>query len=306
MALGIVEKSRGIWAETSHANLLYYLLVVIFAGLIASYIIGASFCQLVYGISFFSSSQQVFDPNNTQLIGAMKAMQFFNAIGTFFLPPVLFLHFRGKSFRDYLQINEKLQLNKLLIVTLVALLIIPLANFMGALNELIPLPEFLNFLKQAEEQTMRITEQFLVMPHLSDLFLMLLLMGLVAGIGEELLFRGIIQNLFKNWSGSTHLAVWLTALLFSVIHLQYHAVLPRFVLGALIGYVYVYSGNLKYSMLLHLVYNSVLVIMTYLIQHGVLSASWEFIGVGNMLLVFVASLFVLWLIISLVRSVKLR
>lgn len=304
MALGIVDKSRGIWAEASYTNLLYYLLVVIFVGLIASYILGASFCQLAYGISFFSSSQQVLDPNNVQLINAMKAMQFFNAIGTFFIPPILFLHLRGKSFSNYLRVNERLNGTKLLFVFLVAILIIPLANFMGSINELIPLPEFLNFLKQAEEQTMLITEQFLVMPHLSDLLLMLILMGLVAGIGEELLFRGIIQNLFKNWSGSVHLAVWLTALLFSVIHLQYHAILPRFVLGALIGYVYVYTGNLKYSILLHVIYNSVLVIITYLIQHDVLNETWELVGVNNMVLVFVASVIVLWLLKSLLSTSK--
>ena len=82
------------------------------------------------------------------------------------------------------------------------------------------------------------------------------LIGFVAAVGEELLFRGVLQNLFQEWFGSPHVAIWLTAFLFSVIHLQYHAVLPRFVLGALIGYVYVNSGNLSNSMLLHFFYNS--------------------------------------------------
>lgn len=296
MALGIVEKSRGIWSHTKPANLLYYLLVTIFVGLISSYILGALFCHLVYGVSFFSSSQQVFDPSNANLISAMKAMQFFNSIGTFFAPPILFLHLRGFSFISYMQLSKVLDFKKGIAVLFIALFIIPLANFMGAINELIPLPEALSFLKAAEEQTRLITEQFLIMPHWSDLLLMLVLMGIIAGIGEELLFRGVLQNLFKDWSGSTHLSVWLTAFLFSVIHLQYHAILPRFILGALIGYVYVYSGNLKYSILLHVLYNSILVVFTYLIQHSKLDSSFESLGVQSIPLVIVALLVVMGLL----------
>lgn len=292
MALGIVEKSRGIWSHAKHANLLYYLLVTIFVGLISSYILGALYCKVVYGVSFFSSSQQVFDPSNTSLISAMKAMQFFNSVGTFFVPPILFLHLRGIHFSNYTQLSKGFDFNKSITIVIIALFIIPLANFMGAINALVPLPEFLDFLKTAEAQTTLVTEQFLIMPHWSDLLLMLILMGLVAGIGEELLFRGVLQNLFKDWSGSIHLSVWLTAFLFSVIHLQYHAILPRFVLGALIGYVYVYSGNLNYSILLHVVYNSILVVFTYYIQHNELDTSLESIGVQDFPIVIVALIIV--------------
>ena len=77
MELKIIEKTKGVWTETSYSTLLYLLLVVILGGLIGSYLLGAVVCQLVYGISFFSSSQQVFDPSNTAMMNAMKTMQFF-------------------------------------------------------------------------------------------------------------------------------------------------------------------------------------------------------------------------------------
>ena len=171
-----------------------------------------------------------------------------------------------------------------------ALAMIPLANFFGALNAMLPLPKFLSFLKEIEAQTLLITEQFLVMDTPIDLFLMLGLIGFVAAVGEELLFRGVIQNLFQEWFGSPHIAIWLTAFLFSVIHLQYHAVLPRFVLGALIGYVYVNSGNLRSAMLLHFFYNSTLVLLTFFIQHGGIDASWEEVGAEGLMLVLISVL----------------
>ena len=101
MGLNILEKSKGIWSDITYANLLYYLLVIILGGLISSYIVGAIFCQFVYGISFFSSSELVFDAENVAMINAMKTMQFFNAIGTFVLPPLAFIHLLGKDAVSY-------------------------------------------------------------------------------------------------------------------------------------------------------------------------------------------------------------
>tara|TARA_B110000977_G_scaffold190726_1_gene261878 strand:+ start:792 stop:1706 length:915 start_codon:yes stop_codon:yes gene_type:complete len=280
MELKIIEKTKGVWTETSYSTLLYLLLVVILGGLIGSYLLGAVVCQLVYGISFFSSSQQVFDPSNTAMMNAMKTMQFFNAIGTFVVPPIVFLHLRGFSFVHYLKLKKPLDGLTIVKVFILSLAMIPLANYLGSLNESLPLPEFLNFLKLAEEQSLLLTEQFLIMDSIWDLGIMVLIMGVVAALGEELLFRGILQNLFQNWSKSKHLAIWLTALLFSVIHMQYHAVLPRFFLGAFIGYVYVYSGSLRTAIYLHFFYNTTLVIITYLIQHELVAKSWESFGVN--------------------------
>jgi len=289
MELSIIEKSRGIWSGKSYSALLYYLPIVILGGLVISHILGAFFCQLLFDISFFSSTKEVFDPENKKLIDAMKTMQFFNALGTFVVPPILFLHLRGLKFSAYLKLQNPISLKGLFSVLIMAFAMIPLANFLGFLNESLSLPEFLNFLKVIEEQTLQLTEQFLIMDTYTDLLLMILLMGVVAAVGEELLFRGVLQNLFQEWWGSKHVAIWVTAFLFSVIHLQYHAVLPRFILGALIGYVYVNSGNLRSSILLHFFYNTTLLIITFMIQHDGLDASWEMIGVESILLVLLAT-----------------
>lgn len=294
MGLNIATKTKGIWNNTSYSTLLYYLLVVILGCLISSYLLGSVVCLLLFDISFFSSSNQVFDPSNTNMMNAMKTMQVFNAIGTFVIPPLLFSHFRGLSVSVYLKLKTHLTPIDVLKVFVLALAMIPLANYLGSLNELIPYPDFLSFLKVAEEQTILLTEQFLIMDSLLDLGIMIFIMGVVAAVGEELLFRGVLQNLFHSWSQSNHIAVWLTALLFSVIHMQYHAVLPRFFLGAFIGYVYVYSGSLRMPILLHFLYNSSLVILSYLIQHEIVTESWESVGVQNYT-VLIAALVLLFL-----------
>ena len=294
----IIEKSNGIWCDSGFANLLYYLLVVILCGLIGSYIFGAIFCQFVYGISFFSSSELTFDPENIAMINAMKSMQFFNAIGTFILPPLAFIHLRGKDAVSYFRLKSNLGFRTILVLLLMAWAMIPLANYLGVLNEALPIPESLNFLKLAEEQTLLLTEQFLQMDTVLDLIAMLILMGVVAAIGEELLFRGVLQNLLKEWSGSKHLAVWLSAFLFSVIHLQYHAILPRFVLGGFIGYVYLHSGSLRAPILLHFLYNSTLVILSFSIQHNAFNESAIQIGSSGL------SFTILFVFIALISLLK--
>ena len=115
--------------------------------------------------------------------------------------------------------------------------------------------------------------------------------------------KSILQNLFQEWFGSPHVAIWLTAFLFSVIHLQYHAVLPRFVLGALIGYVYVNSGNLRSAMLLHFFYNSTLVLLTFFIQHGGIDSSWEEVGAEGLMLALISVLVLGILLLSRIPKI---
>ena len=297
MALNIIQKSKGVWASKSYSSLIYFLPILILSGLVLSHIMGAFMCQFLFDVSFFSSTQDVFDPQNKKFIDAMKLMQFFNALGVFIIPPILFLHFRGVAFYTYLKLNSSFYIKGLLTIFIMALAMIPLANFFGTLNAMLPLPKFLGFLKEIEAQTLFITEQFLVMNTPIDLLLMLGLIGFVAAVGEELLFRGVLQNLFQEWFDSSHIAIWLSAFLFSVIHLQYHAVLPRFVLGALIGYVYVYSGNLRSAMMLHFFYNSTLVLITFFIQHGIIDSSWEEVGAEGFILVLI-SVLVLGILLS--------
>ena len=303
MALSIIKKSRGIWVTKSYSSLVYFLPILILSGLVISHVIGAFICQFLFDVSFFSSTQNVFDPENKKLIDAMKMMQFFNALGVFIVPSILFLHFRGVSFYTYLKLNLSIYIKDVLAIFIMALAMIPVANFFGALNAMLPLPKFLSFLQDIEAQTLLITEQFLLMDTPVDLLLMLGLIGFVAAVGEELLFRGVLQNLFQEWFGSPHIAIWLTAFLFSVIHLQYHAVLPRFILGALIGYVYLNSGNLRSAILLHFFYNSKLVLLTFFIQHGGIDKSWEEVGANGLMLVLISTLVLGILLLRLIPKI---
>lgn len=88
--------------------------------------------------------------------------------------------------------------------------------------------------------------------------LAVLTFGIVPGVCEELLFRGVVLAALRKRL-STHAAVWITAGLFAAAHLDVAGLLPRTLLGAALGYLVCRSGSVLPAMLLHAVYNGVTV-----------------------------------------------
>jgi len=118
-------------------------------------------------------------------------------------------------------------------------------------------------MEASEQKAMELTEAFLVMNSIGDLLINLFLIGLIPAIGEELLFRGVLQQLFTKWTGKVHLAIFISAFLFSAIHLQFFSFLPRFVLGIVLGYMFYWSKNLWLPILAHFTNNTLAIIFTY-------------------------------------------
>ncbi|KWW28999.1 MAG: hypothetical protein AUK63_1720 [bacterium P3] len=128
-------------------------------------------------------------------------------------------------------------------------------------------------LRGAAAQAEALTLQLLTMPRPGDLLLCLLVVALVPAVCEEVLFRGVIQQTLQLHWRNIHAAVWTTALIFSLLHGDLFALLPRMALGALLGYLYALSGSLSVSAAVHFVNNAVIVILHYLHQHHLVTFS---------------------------------
>jgi membrane protease YdiL (CAAX protease family) len=100
------------------------------------------------------------------------------------------------------------------------------------------------------------------------LLIALVIIAVLPAIGEELVFRGLIQNELFRGTKNIHVSIWIAAFLFSAIHIQFFGFVPRLLLGALFGYLYYWSGNLSLAILAHFVNNAVSVVALYLYQHG--------------------------------------
>ena len=120
-----------------------------------------------------------------------------------------------------------------------------------------------------EEAARQATEIMIGGTSVGDLLVYLLVIALIPAVGEELLFRGVIQRTLQQ-RYNLHAAVWITAALFSFAHFQFLGFYPRLLLGVLLGYAAAWSGSLRTSMLLHFFNNGSAVVAYWLCnRHGV-------------------------------------
>ena len=117
---------------------------------------------------------------------------------------------------------------------------------------------------QAKEAELKIlTEHLIDFTSLAHFLLAVVVIGIIAAVGEELLFRGLIQNFMTKLSGNYHVGIWISAILFSAIHLQFYGFFPRMLLGVFFGYLYVWSRRLSVAMLAHFLNNTIALVMAY-------------------------------------------
>lgn len=84
--------------------------------------------------------------------------------------------------------------------------------------------------------------------------LMLLAIGILAPIAEELLFRGAIFNLFKDNVGR-YIAIIVSSVLFALIHLNIYQASYTLFIGFFLGIVLLKTGSLWLPIIFHIAYN---------------------------------------------------
>ena len=162
------------------------------------------------------------------------------------------------------------------------LLLIPFINALGEWNSYMKLPSFLSGLEQwmreQEDYLAQATTVLLKMPDIREMFVNIVVIAFLPALSEELMFRGVIQRQFSDWFNNKNVAVILTAFIFSAIHVQFYGFIPRFLLGILLGYLYLWSGSLWLSVLAHFVNNGAAVVFTYLYSQQILTTNPDKVG----------------------------
>ncbi|GMQ28729.1 CPBP family intramembrane glutamic endopeptidase [Algoriphagus confluentis] len=146
-------------------------------------------------------------------------------------------------------------------------------------NAQLKLPEPMSgletWMKEMETQLMDLTKYLTDFQTIPELLAGVLVIGVLAGVGEEVFFRGLIQPKMQGYFKSAHWGIWITAIIFSAIHVQFYGFVPRVFLGALFGYLYHYSGSLWYPILAHIFNNGLTVLIVYFSNQGALDFDLE-------------------------------
>jgi membrane protease YdiL (CAAX protease family) len=201
-------------------------------------------------------------------INSVKIVSMAGHFATYTLSSLSFAYLIHKAaFPKYLILDKSPGILSIPLIIIAMAAVYPLALWVAYLN-INMLPHHL-----VAEDTLQFEQKLMLMNSVGDLVFNLLLLGLIAGVGEELLFRGILQRFIAQYSKNLHIAVWGTAILFSMIHFQPEGFIPRFLLGALLGYLSVWTGSLWASILGHVSFNSIQVLLFYFLADADKSGS---------------------------------
>lgn len=147
---------------------------------------------------------------------------------------------------------------------------IPVMNLIVEWNQNWHLPESMaameGFFRQMEDSQQAASDMLTNSGSVGALIVTLLIVALMAGFSEELFFRGALQRILSVTRLNIHIAVWLSAFIFSAMHFQLFGFVPRLLLGAFFGYLLVWSGSLWLPILLHILNNSLVVISQYMMS----------------------------------------
>jgi hypothetical protein len=245
---------------------LIFSLFIILATFLLTFLIGFLIAVPLFHINIADLTNVLTNYTDPENIKFLKYLQTLQAIGLFILPAFIIGYaFHSKSIK-YLKF-EQITIRAIVFTIIILFASIPIINSLAFLNESMQFPDWLqgieSWMKEKEMSAQGLTEAFLKMDTFGSLYFNIIMIGILPSIGEELIFRGIFQRLFAEWTKNIHLGIIIAAFLFSAMHMQFYGFLPRFLLGILLGYLFYWSGSIWIPMLAHFVNNTTAVILYY-------------------------------------------
>jgi len=296
--------------RTPYRKFLILVGIALISGVIFS-TLGSLLAAMITGVQVLTDPKALSDLANPAVIDALKIIQLVSAIGTFLFPPIIAAWLFSSDAKEYLGVIRKPNSQQIVISIILLLVAIPFINWMMMANSLMELPASMkgveDWMKEMEANAGQITKLLVKTNSIGGLVFNIFLMAIVPALGEEFLFRGLIQKLFKELSGNVNAGIILSAILFSAMHMQFYGFLPRFALGVMLGYMMYWSGSLWLPIIAHFFNNFLAVITTWAAANGSLKINPDTIGTepGQSAMLGI-SVFLTWGLLFLLRKVSIE
>ena len=252
-------KTRPVWIQLlMFIGMAFGIMMVVFliGGIILSSLTGVSILEM--------SNTSAWDPKDPKMLTVLRAMLLMQFLGLFVVPSLLFAYFSDPQPLNYIGIRPPYKTLYYLLGVAAMLVSVPMVEYIGLINRDLPLsPETHKWVQSMEDEAARTLQAMLADTSITALIINVVFIAAFAGIGEELFFRGIIQRLFIKATRSPWAGIIITAILFSFFHFQFFGFIPRFLLGALLGAIYWYSGSIWPAIVAHFIYDAFFIILAY-------------------------------------------
>lgn len=266
--------SENNFTKVSPVQSLIFLTLITFAG----FAFIGTFLGIVLAFPFFNGNlfdlqEALGNPTSySELKTPLFIMQAVATITGFIAMPYIY----GKM---VLNLQNDDVLGRQVTAPIMALVVmIMVITFMGAnsifieWNANLNLPEglsgFENWARSFEDRAQEMTQFLTQFDSTTEFIIGMIVIAVLPAIGEEFVFRGLVQTHLQIITKNIHVSVWIAAIIFSFFHMQFYGFVPRVLLGGLFGYLYAWSGNLLYPVIAHFVNNGFTLSMMYLYNKG--------------------------------------
>lgn len=302
--LKIIFQGMSGWVQ-----LLFFCLIVFVGMIVAS--LATFVLALVYMLGDGESLSQSTILTAMLSTDFVRIAQFLQQVFMMLIPALLCIYlFEKNGVKSSLGINKLPDLKFVSLSALLILVVQPIISFTGYYNAQIKLPEFMSGI-EAKLQELELTnklliERLLMETSLSALVANLFIIAVMAAIVEEFLFRGALQRIINKITSNYHIAVWVTAIIFSAIHMQFYGFVPRVILGAILGYMFVWSGNLWVPIIVHAINNALSVVLYRMYYNTPTYNELEQVGIGGMWWITLLSLVVTFSILICMQRMYIK
>ena len=205
----------------------------------------------------------------------LKYLQVSQQVALFIIPAIVIAMLLRQGNKSFLKTDRFPGSIPLFMVIMLAILILPVTIYTGMLNSRMTLPGWLsgveNWMRTKENTASDLTGLLIKSRGIGDLMINISILAVIPSVAEELIFRGILQQILCRIFKSGHIAIGLTAIFFSAVHLQFYGFLPRLILGLSFGFLFFWSGNLWIAVVALFINNAIPVMMSHFIRWNDLS-----------------------------------
>ena len=257
-----------ILKKTTTAEKIFIIAALLVVGLILTAVLSV-------GIVFISNACNISELN------MLRISQITSQLLVFVFPPLLYACLVNEKPIASLQFN-KTKTYWLLLGLAMMYVILPLNTAFAEWNADLKLPESMKALeemmKSLQEAAQETTEKMLNVNNIGGLIINLIMVAGLAAIGEELLFRSLLQTSLVKICKNAHVGIFIASAVFSFIHFEFYGFLPRLVLGLLLGYMFYFSKSIWVPMLMHFANNGTIVVLYFLNNKGITNIDLDTFG----------------------------
>ena len=241
----------------------------------------------------------------------LRIAQLFSSLGAFLFPALMIAWLCSHDIKKYLFIGSMPDI-QMIVLSMICMffLALPISFLENLITKLLTFPDFmsplLEWMKEMDLRSEKLMMLLLKDNDIGTLFFNLIVIAVAAGVCEEFFFRGAMQRVVGKWVANPHLVIWIVAFVFSVFHFQLYGFLSRVLLGAFLGYLLYWSGNIWVPVFAHFANNGIAVLAMSNQKAQDATSFLEGISQEEMLPVAIASFVALLFFIYFCNRLRLR